>query len=103
MVKIRLTRTGKKNTPSFRIVVSNAREKRESLSIERLGYYIPTEKKVELDIERTKYWIGVGAQPTETVKYILIKKGVLEAPKQKRVFHTKPGKKATERKAKEVK
>ena len=71
MVKIRLTRGGAKKRPFYHIVVTDQRNKRDGRSIERLGYYNPIatghEKRVELDIERTKHWIGHGAQLTDKV------------------------------------
>lgn len=97
MVKIRLTRTGKKNTPSYRVVVVPQREKRDSKFIEIIGHFSPLNKVVEIKEERAKYWLSVGAQPSETVKAMLIKKGLVEAPKVKKTYSKKPGKKSTER------
>ena len=71
MVKIRLTRGGAKKRPFYHIVVTDSRSSRDGRNIERLGYYTPvaagTEKRVELDLERTKHWIGHGAQLTDKV------------------------------------
>ena len=71
MVKIRLTRGGAKKRPFYHIVVTDSRSSRDGRNIERLGYYNPVaagnEKRVELDIERTKHWIGHGAQLTDKV------------------------------------
>ncbi len=71
MVKIRLTRGGAKKRPFYHIVVTDSRSSRDGRNIERLGYYNPVaagnEKRVELDLERTKHWIGHGAQPTDKV------------------------------------
>jgi small subunit ribosomal protein S16 len=100
MVKIRLTRTGRKNNPSFRLVVTNAREKRGSNFIEFLGHYSPVTKEVVINDERAKYWLGVGAQPTDTVKLMFVKRGLVVAPKFKKTFKKEMGKKATERKKK---
>jgi len=100
MVKIRLSRTGKKNLATYRIVITTAREKRESNAIEYIGYYLPHQKKIEINKERAKYWLGVGAQPTETVKSFFVKEGLVKEEKQKKIYNHKPGKQSTERKAK---
>lgn len=100
MVRIRLSRTGRKNLASYRVVVVNQREKRDSDFIEILGYYLPSQKQIEINEERAKYWLSVGAQPTDTARYLLVQKKLMEAPKYKRTFNKTPGKKATERKAK---
>ncbi|RMD77732.1 30S ribosomal protein S16 [Candidatus Dojkabacteria bacterium] len=77
MVKIRLSRVGRKNLPSYKIVVTDARRKRESNFIECLGSYSPITKNLVIDEDRAKYWIGVGARPTDTVKALLIKKQII--------------------------
>lgn len=100
MVKIRLSRVGRKNLAHFRVVAVQAREKRDTNAIELLGHYSPITKELVLNEERIKYWLSVGAQPTEVVKNWLIKKKLVEAPKTKRVYAKKAGKQNTERKAK---
>ena len=100
MVKIRLTRTGKKNNPSYRVVIVPLREKRDSKFLEIVGHYSPLTKVVEVKEDRIKYWLSVGAQPSDTVRYLLEKKGIVEKPKEKKVYVKEPGKKAKERKAK---
>ena len=78
MVKIRLTRTGAKKAPSYRIVVADSRYPRDGRFIEILGAYDPmAENAVVLDNEKAKEWIAKGAQPTETVKALLKKNGVI--------------------------
>lgn len=69
MVKIKLTRTGKKHHPMYRIVVDEARNKRDGKYIENLGYYIPTTtpKTITLDLEKYDAWLKKGAKPTLTV------------------------------------
>lgn len=69
MVKIRLSRTGQKGTPSYRIVVSEAASKRDGRVIETIGLYQPLNQPAtfELDQKRYSYWLSVGAKPTETV------------------------------------
>ena len=79
MVKMRLTRLGDKKSPFYRIIVCDARKAREGEYIDKVGYYNPLTEPVELKIneERAKYWLGVGAQPTDTVRGLLKKGGVL--------------------------
>lgn len=100
MVKIRLSRVGRKNEASYKIVITEAREKRESDFIEFVGSYSPITKNIVLNEDRIKYWIGVGAQPTDTVKRILVKKGVLPATTFKSSYSKTPKKKGMERKSK---
>lgn len=68
-VKIRLKRIGTKNTPVFRIVVADSRSPRDGKFIEELGTYYPEKKgsNFTLDLDRAKYWVSHGAQPSETV------------------------------------
>lgn len=68
-VKIRMKRIGAKNQPVFRIVVADGRSPRDGKFIEELGTYWPRKKgdKVTFDLERARYWLGKGAQPSETV------------------------------------
>lgn len=72
-VKIKLKRMGKIRNPQYRIVVADARTRRDGRSIEELGIYHPKEEPslIRLDSERIQYWLGVGAQPTEAVAAIL--------------------------------
>lgn len=81
MVKIRLTRTGRKNAPSYRIIVIDSNAKRDGKYIEKLGFYNPTEndKNVVYDKERYDYWISVGAQTSDAVKKLLSGKYVYQA------------------------
>lgn len=80
MVKIRLTRTGSKFQPSYRIIVTDSRRPRDTRPIEVLGYFNPrTRPSTEVvDESRALYWLGVGAQPTESVDNILKRLGTLE-------------------------
>jgi len=73
VVKIRLARGGAKKKPYYRIVVADARSKRDGRHIERIGSYDPMvkENRVTLDLERVKYWISVGAQPTDRVQKLI--------------------------------
>ena len=72
-VKIRLKRLGKIRAPYYRIVVADARTKRDGRVIEDIGKYHPPEHPsfIEVDSERAQYWLGVGAQPTEQVAALL--------------------------------
>lgn len=78
-VKIRLRRMGAKKAPFYRIVVADSRYPRDGRFIEELGFYDPTKTPslVKVDEEKAKTWISNGAQPTDTVKDILKKAGVL--------------------------
>ena len=80
-VKIRLTRTGKKKQPSYRVVVADARSPRDGRYIEQIGRYHPLSdpSEVVIDNERAAYWLSVGAQPTEAVAKLLQISGATEA------------------------
>ena len=79
MVKIRLKRMGMKKKPFYRLVVTDSRNPRDGRFIEEIGYYNPVANPVEMKIddERAKYWLSVGAQPTDTTRALLKKGGVL--------------------------
>ena len=72
-VKIKLKRMGKIRNPQYRIIVADARTKRDGRAIEEIGKYHPKEDPsyIEVVSERAQYWLGVGAQPTEAVEAIL--------------------------------
>lgn len=78
-VKLRLQRRGRKAAPFYHIVVADSRSPRDGRFIEKLGTYNPltVPATIELDRARASYWLGVGAQPTDTVNAILRFKGVL--------------------------
>ena len=78
-VKIRLRRMGAKKATFYRIVVADSRFPRDGRSIDEIGYYDPTKEPsiVKVDAEKAKEWIGKGAQPTDIVKTLLKKEGVL--------------------------
>ena len=78
-VKIRLSRMGAKKAPFYRIVVADGRYPRDGRFIEEIGYYDPTKEPsvVKVDAEKAKTWLQNGAQPTDTVRDILKKQGVL--------------------------
>ena len=75
MVKIRLRRVGAKKAPFYRIVVADSRSPRDGRFIEEIGTYDPRADsgKIKVDMERAKYWIANGAQPTDTVRGLLKK------------------------------
>ncbi|RIK74440.1 30S ribosomal protein S16 [candidate division KSB1 bacterium] len=97
MVKIRLARFGKKKQPTYRVVVTNARTKRNTLALEYLGSYNPFAKKdkFQIDQERYQYWLDNGAQPTYTVKSLMVINGLMKAdikkPKATNVFNSQGG------------
>ncbi len=72
-VKIKLKRLGKIRNPQYRIVIADARNKRDGRSIEEIGLYHPKEEPsfIKIDSVRAQYWLGVGAQPTEAVAVLL--------------------------------
>ena len=78
-VKIRLRRMGAKKSPFYRIVVADSRFPRDGRFIEEIGYYNPKEEPsvVKVDPEKAKKWIANGAQPTDTVKALFKKHGVI--------------------------
>ena len=78
MIKLRLFQTGKKHQRQFRIVAMEARTKRQGKYIEQIGLYNPSTKEIKVDAEIAKKWLDNGAQPTETVKHILIKEGIIK-------------------------
>ena len=79
MVKIRLRRMGAKKAPFYRIVVADSRYPRDGRFIEEIGFYNPMVEpaEVKVDAEKAKKWIANGAQPTDTVKALFKKHGVI--------------------------
>ena len=71
MLKIRLKRLGAKKNPTYRIIVINSTTKREGKPIEELGHYNPKSKVMQLDKAKAQDWISKGAQPTDTVAWLL--------------------------------
>jgi|TARA_B100000768_G_scaffold182028_1_gene208597 small subunit ribosomal protein S16 len=78
MLKIRLKRQGRKRLPFYRLVIMENLSKRDGRAIEELGFYDPITKKVKLNISRIVYRLNTGAQPTDTVRNLLIKSKILE-------------------------
>lgn len=75
MLKIRLRRQGSKSAPFYRVVVSDSQKTPRAATVEQLGHYDPTRNpmQVSIDKERVQYWVGKGAQLSETVKAIMKK------------------------------
>jgi ribosomal protein S16 len=86
MVRIRLRRVGRKKTPVYRIVVADVRSPRDGRFIETIGHYNPRQAEggLEIKAERADYWLGVGAQPSDTVRSLLRKAGVLKMRHERR-------------------
>ncbi len=80
MVVIRLRRTGKTKQPSYRVVVADKRAPRDGKFIEIIGHYNPVRqpKVLEIKADRARYWLSVGAQPSDTVAFLLKKVHVLD-------------------------
>lgn len=88
-VRIRLKRLGAKKRPYYRVVVADQRSPRDGRAIEEIGKYHPLEDPsvIEIDEERALYWLGVGAQPSDTVRVLMSKVGIwqkFEAERQAR-------------------
>jgi small subunit ribosomal protein S16 len=99
-VVIRLKRTGGKKNASFRIVVADSRRARDGRFIEQLGFYDPQPREAQyrVDVERTQYWLGVGAQASDQVRSLLKKAGVplpSRPSKSRKPKAAAPAKKAT--------
>src|SRR5687768_16056437 len=84
MVVIRLARFGKKNHPTFRVIVSDKRKDTKWAYLEQVGTYNPHTQPATLDLkaERVQHWLSVGAQPSDTIHNLLVEKGLLQTPKR---------------------
>ena len=101
-VAIRLSRGGSKKRPYYKVVVSNSRAPRDGKYLEQVGTYNPLlakddEKRVALIEDRVRYWLGVGAQPTDRVARMLDKAGIKERAATNNPNKAEPGKKAKDR------
>lgn len=101
-LSIRLARGGAKKRPYYRIVVANSRAPRDGRFIEKIGTYNPllakdSPERVKLDGDRARYWLGVGAQPTDRVLRFLDAAGIKERPARNNPNKAAPGEKAKER------
>jgi small subunit ribosomal protein S16 len=101
-VSLRLARGGSKKRPYYKIVVANSRSPRDGKYLEQVGTYNPLlakddENRVRLTEDRVRYWIGVGAQPTDRVARMLDKAGIKERAATLNPQKAEPGKKAKDR------
>lgn len=80
MLRIRLSRTGAKKQPSYRIVVTDIEAKRDGRIVERIGHYNPRTDPLEyrIDEDRALYWLSVGAQPSDPVRRLLVNQGTFD-------------------------
>lgn len=87
VVAIRMKRMGRKNRPFYRVYASDSRSPRDGRTIEPLGFYDPlapkAENQLKLDAERIKYWVSVGAQPSEVMWSLIERSGIEITRKQK--------------------
>lgn len=103
-LKMRLSRGGAKKRPFYRIVIADGRSPRDGRFIERLGHYNPLlprdhPERVKLDVERAKYWLGKGAQPTERIQRFLADAKLITFTQPNRPKKSAPRKKTLERMA----
>ena len=101
-IALRLSRGGSKKRPYYRIVAADQRAPRDGKYLEQIGTYNPLlakddEKRVTLNEDRARYWLGVGGQPSDRVARFLDKAGVLERTARNNPNKAKPGEKAVER------
>ena len=101
-ISLRLSRGGAKKRPYYRIVAADSRKPRDGKYLEQIGTYNPLlakddEKRVTLNEDRAKYWLGVGAQPSDRVARFLDAAGIREREARNNPNKAKPGEKATER------
>ncbi len=83
MLKIRLQMTGRRNDRHFRIIVTeHTQGPKSGKYVEKIGFINPRTKESKIDAERAKYWLSVGAQPTDRIYNMLVDEGVLEGPKK---------------------
>jgi len=97
MLRIRLTRVGKKNSPAYRVVIADSKRAVKRKFIEIIGHYNPTlnPKEIVIDKERALFWMGNGAQPSDTVNNLMCNLGILDKKdKVNKVFGKKFSKKA---------
>jgi len=86
-VRIRLRRVGRKKSPTYRIVVADSKSPRDGKFIEIIGQYAPrqSDQPLNVDTDRANHWLDVGAQPSDTVRSLLRKAGVLKARHESRL------------------
>ena len=89
MVRIRLRRVGRKKAPTYRIIVADSKSPRDGKFIEIIGQYAPRqENSLQVDATRANHWLDNGAQPSDTVRSLLRKAGVLKARHEARLAST---------------
>ena len=76
-VKMRLRRMGAKKAPTYRVIVADSRSPRDGRFIEEIGFFNPRSDELKIDADKAKTWLANGAQPTDTVKALLKKSGVI--------------------------
>ena len=77
MIKLRLKRTGRKRSPSYRLVIMENTSKRDGRPVDEVGYYDPISKKYKFENDKIKKWLSYGVQPTETVFNLLKKADII--------------------------
>lgn len=77
MLKLRLKRTGRKRSPSYRLVIMENTSRRDGRPIDEVGYYDPISKKYKFDVDKIKKWLSYGVRPTETVFNLLKKAEII--------------------------
>ena len=77
-VKLRLTRMGAKKAPFYRVVAIDERKARDGQYLDNIGYYDPMKDVININSEKATYWLGVGAQPTDTVRAQQKKKEIIK-------------------------
>ena len=77
-VKLRLTRMGAKKAPFYRVVAIDERKARDGQYLDNIGYYDPMKDVININSEKATYWLGVGAQATDTVRALLKKKEIIK-------------------------
>ena len=77
-VKMRLRRMGAKKAPTYRVIVADSRSPRDGRFIEEIGFFNPRSDELKIDADKAKTWIANGAQPTDTVKVLLKKSGIVD-------------------------
>ncbi len=78
MLKLRLKRTGRKSSPSYRLVIMENTSRRDGRPIDDVGYYNPISKQYNFEVDKIKKWLGYGVKPTETVLNLLKKADIIK-------------------------
>lgn len=100
MVKLRLTRRGRKGHAAYHVIAIDSHKARDSKALEVLGHYLPHEKSWNIKIDRVQYWLEIGAKPSKTVANLLAKENVIKKENlDMKTFKAEPGEKAKERAA----